>query len=462
MRNENRGASKEHFSLLASHFSLLSFSRVRGSAAAREGLWVLAAQGIAALIALGADVLLFRGLPNAERGVLTAALGLRNVLLYIADMGLALTTVRVGAEYFGKGQYDEARAIFRRALAARLALALLVLGLACMLAPALCRFPLAAGNRPGLVTAAALALLGMTVTSWGVDAAQATRSFGKYFAHQVVEASLKTLAVAVALIALGGSLTNIVVANTPAEMLLLAMAAAALAAGLASVLIQRGALAKPKALSAGAEQAIHAQLRSFNRYAVAIALLQTVGAYVEIFLVQWQCGSAETATFYGAQRLALALPLLAGVLTTVLLPRAAVLDTPAACAAYVRKVFLAGVPLAVVAAALLAAVAGLIVPLLWGGRYAASVVPLRWLCPAYAFSIVLAPLNLVFFPLRRERTLLALQSISVALALGLGVWLIPRFGAVGAAWSMLGVKVLMTLLSGAALYLALRPSGAPR
>jgi hypothetical protein len=50
----------------------------------------------------------------------------------------------------------------------------------------------------------------------------------------------------------------------------------------------------------------------------------------------------------------------------------------------------------------------------------------------------------------------------VALALGLGVWLIPRFGAVGAAWSMLGVKVLMTLLSGAALYLALRPSGAPR
>jgi len=109
---------------------------------------VLAAQGIAALIALGADVLLFRGLVNAERGVLTAALGLRNVLLYIADMGLALTTVRVGAEYFGKRQPDEARAIFRRALAVRLALALLVLGgwLAC--SPQRCavfHWPLATG-----------------------------------------------------------------------------------------------------------------------------------------------------------------------------------------------------------------------------------------------------------------------------------------------------------------------------
>jgi len=438
------------------------YMRLRRSAAAREGLWVLAAQGLATLIALGADVLLFRGLLSAERGVLTAALSLRNVLLYIADMGLALTTVRVGAEYFGRGQRDEANAIFRRALGTRLVLALLVFGSACLLAPALCRFPLAAGNRPGLVTAAALALLGMTATSWGVDAAQATRSFGRYFAHQVVEASLKTVAVAVALVAFSGSLSGGILACVPAEMLLQVMAGAALAAGLASILIQRSALARPqRPLSAAVESEIHAQLRGFNRYAVAIALLQTVAAYIEIFLVQWQRGPVDTATFFGAQRLALVLPLLGGVLTTVLLPRAAVLDTPAACAAFVRKVLLAGVPLALVAAGSLAGLAGFVVPLLWGRRYEASVAPLRWLCPAYAFSIVLAPLNLVFFPLRRERTLLALQGAGVVLAIAFGAWLIPRYGAAGAAWSALIVRTLLSLLSGAALFLALRP-GAPR
>ncbi|MGD0088997.1 MAG: polysaccharide biosynthesis C-terminal domain-containing protein [Planctomycetota bacterium] len=431
------------------------YARLRGSLAAREMLWVLAAQGLATLIALGADVLLFRRLLLRERGMLTATLGLRNVLLYVADMGLALTTVRVGAEYFGKGQLAAANAIFRRALATRLALALLVLGLACALAPALCRFPLAAGDRPGLVTAAALALLGLTATSWGVDVSQATRSFGRYFAHQVVEASLKAGAVALVIVALTRSLSGGDVAGASAEVLLLVMAAAALAAGLASVLIQRSALAKPKELDAAAEKEVHSQLRSFNRYAVAIALLYTVSGCVEVFLVQLQCGPEETAIFSGAQRLALVLLLLGGVLNTVLLPRVAVLDTPAACAAYVRKTLFVGIPLAIVAAGVLAASAGVIVPLLWSGRYGASITPLRWLCPAYAFSIVLAPLNLVFYPLRGERTLLVLQALGVALAVALGAYLIPRYGAVGAAWSSLGARALLALLSGAALYRAL-------
>jgi len=153
----------------------------------------------------------------------------------------------------------------------------------------------------------------------------------------VVEASLKTLAVALALIALGYR-------EAPAETLLLAMAAASLAAGLASVLISAAPWPNRKGLSAVAKLAVNAQLSGFNRYAAGIALLQTVGGYVEVFLVQWQCGSAETATFFGAQRLALALPLLGGVLATVLLPRAAVLETPAACAAYVKKVLLAAFP----------------------------------------------------------------------------------------------------------------------
>lgn len=434
------------------------YVRLRGSAAAREGLWVLAAQGLATVIALGMDVLLFRNLEQSERGMLSAALGLRNVLLHIADIGLALTTVRVGAEYFGKGSLDEARMIFRRALATRLALALLVLVLACALAPALSRFPLAAGERRGLVTAAAIAILGMTATSWGVDVAQASRAFGRYFAHQVAEACLKTGAVALAMLAAGGSLCGGLLIGLSAETLLLVMAAAAWLAGLVSVLIQRGALAKPRELSAEARQGIHAALRSFSRYALAIALLQTVGAYVEIFLVQWQCGSRETAIFEGGRRLALVLPLLGGALATVLLPRVAVLDSPAACAVYVKKALLVGVPLAVAAAGSLAAVAGYIVPLLWSGRYEASIAPLRWLCLAHAFSIVLAPLALVFFPLRRERTLLAVQAAGVAVSIGLGAWLIREFGALGAAWSTLAVRALLVLLCGGALCLALRKS----
>jgi O-antigen/teichoic acid export membrane protein len=234
------------------------------------------------------------------------------------------------------------------------------------------------------------------------------------------------------------------------------MASASILAGLFSMLLQHAALRLPQGLSAAAEREIHTQLRTFNRYAVAIALLQTVGGYIEVFLVQWQRGPVDTAVFDGARRLALVLPLLGGVLTTVLLPRVAALETPAACAAYVKKALAAGLPLALLAAGGLAAVADFVVPLLWGDRYDGSIVPLRWLCAAHAFSIVLAPLMLVFYPLRRERTLLALLGGSVALSVVLGAWLISQYGVMGAAWSTVAVRTVLTLVCGAALWFALR------
>jgi O-antigen/teichoic acid export membrane protein len=451
---------------------------LRASTAARDGLWVLAAQGLATMIALGVDVLLFRNLEQAERGTLTAALGLRNIFLYIADMGLALTTVRVGAEFLGKGLRNEAHAVFRRALVTRLVLACMVAGVACALAPLLGRFLLAAGDRPELIFASAAALVGMTATAWGVDVAQACRRFARYFAHQVIEASLRAIAVVVVFLAVCGALIGTAArdAHLRTETVLWPLALASLLAGACSILIQRRQLAldTPPADEAvqsdsqpgvfqrfwrtlcGEDSVVHAELRSFSRYAVAIALLQTVMAYVEVFLIQCQRGPNETAVFEGGRRLALILPLIGGALTTVLLPRVAVLATPEACAAYVRKALWVSVPLAVLAAVSLAAAAGFVVPLLWSGRYADSIAPLRWLCAGYGFSIVLAPLVLVLFPLRREGTVLLIQIAGLTLALALGAYLIPRFGAVGAAWSSLCVRVLMTLACAAAVFVFLR------
>jgi O-antigen/teichoic acid export membrane protein len=453
-------------------------ARLRASTAARDGLWVLAAQGLAALIALGVDVLLFRNLDQAERGTLTAALGLRNIFLYIADLGMALTTVRVGAEFLGKGLRNEAHTVFRRALVTRLVLACLVAAVACALAPLLGRLLLAAGGRPELIWASAAALVGMTATAWGGDVAQACRRFTRYFAHQVIEAALRAVAVVLVFLAVCGVLLGAAArdAHLRTETILWPLALASILAGACSILVQRRQLklaprpsdeAAPSEPPQGAfhrfwrtlcgeDSVVHGELRSFSRYAVAIALLQTVMAYVEIFLIQCQRGPNETAVFEGGRRLALVLPLIGGALTTVLLPRVAVLSTPEACAAYVRKALWVSVPLAVLAAASLAAAAGLLVPLLWSGRYADSILPLRWLCAGYGFSIVLAPLILVLFPLRREGTVLLIQIAGLTLALGLGAYLIPRFGAVGAAWSSLCVRAVMTLACAAAVFVFLR------
>jgi O-antigen/teichoic acid export membrane protein len=423
--------------------------RLRESTATRDGLWVLAGQGVATLIALGMDSLLFRNLPQADRGTLSAALGLRNILLYVADMGLALATVRVASGYYGRGERDKAAAVFRRAMNTRCFLAILVAGLTALLAPVLCGFPLAAPGRMKLVYACAASLLGMSATSWGVDVAQATRRFGFYFAHQTVESALRAGAV----VALFYLLAKDVVISV--ELVLWALAIAATLAGLFSLFLQRKDQAHAPLDSAANDELI-AQLRAFGRYAWAIALLQTVSAFVELFIVQWRIGANETAIFEGARRLASILPLLGGALVTVLLPRAALLDSATACSVYVRKSLLASSAMALVFAGGLALSSGILVPLLWGHRYDASIPALRWLCLAHAFSIVINPLALVLFPLQRLGLLLVLNLSALALQIALGLWLIPQNGAMGAAWSTLAAKAITMILFSVAVTAALR------
>jgi len=423
-----------------------AFAQLTRSATARDGVTVMLAQILAIAIALGLDVLLFRTLPQGERGTLSATLALRNVLLYVADIGLALTTVRVASGYLASGDTTSANAVFRRAFTTRLALASLVLLLAALLAPALTSFPLAAPNRQALVWAAAAGIIGMTLTSWGVDVAQSTRRFGLYLFHHVLEAGLRALTVALFILAIQPF------ACAP-ENILWVMAAAALVAGLVSTFIHRDIFKQSAPLPPDSRAALHDQLKSFGRYAGAVALLQIAGGCVELFLLQWQSGPVDTAVFDGARRLASVLPIVGGALTTVLLPRAAALQSTAECAAYVQKSFLASAAMALIFAGGLAACAGVIVPLLWGARYDASIPALRWLCLAYGFSMILNPLSLILFPLKRLSLLVALNAASLLLSLTLGFYFISSQGVAGAVWSaVLSKGISLALFVGAILW----------
>lgn len=413
----------------------------------RDGALVLLAQALATLIALGVDVLLFRTLPLHERGVLSAALSLRNVLLYIADLGIAFATVRVASDFLAAGKLDAAQATFRRAFHTRIVLGLTVAAACVILSPLLAAFPLSEATRPQLVGFAVAGLLGMTITSWGVDVSQSSRQFGFYMANQLVEALCRAGAAAVIV------LTAASAANLRAENILLALAAGATLAGLISLLLHRAALAPmPEAAQAEA----HDRLKSFGKTAIFVALLQTIGGQIEIFLVQAQLTSQHTAYYDGARRLAMLLPLLGGAAVTVLLPRAAALRPGENCRAYAKRTLLLCAPLALLSAGLLALLADTVIPLFWGSRYTSSIVPLRWLCAAYGLSIVLQPLLLVFLPLKREGTLVLLHALNLAVSIVAGVLLIPSHGILGAAWAALIARGATLLLTFALLPYMLR------
>ena len=412
-------------------------ARLRESTAAREGLYVLAAQGLATLIALAVDRMLFHELPKSERGTLSAALSVRNILLYIADMGLSLTTIRVAAEYFSKQQIAEARFIFRRALVSRMVLALCVSLAALLLSPALASVVLGSSHQSPLIWAATAALFGMTATSWGGDVSRSTRQYGRYFWHQVVESALRAAAV------IGILFIFVSAVSHSSESVLWAIAIASTLAGAFSILLHQDVLARNTKLDTPVEQMLRKQLRDFGRYAGGIALLVTIGSQVEILMIIALLGPEQTAIYDGGRRLALVLPLVVGAISTVLLPRAASINTLAGCKSYLRKAVWTTTVIALIASGGLAAISGIVVP--WFS-YPESTTVLRWLCLAYGLSIIFFPVALVLYPLQRAGTLLFIHAVSLALSIGFSLWMIPRYGAIGAAWSALIVRIVSLVL----------------
>jgi O-antigen/teichoic acid export membrane protein len=366
--------------------------------------------------------------------------------------------VRVGAEFHAKGMIEEANAVFRRGLYTRLILAVGISALAYFMAPLLVKYPLSASDRQQLVWAGAAALAGISLILWGVDVAQSRRRFGTYFVLQFLAATVRALIVVVIVRKLMGNepqtAQNAILIR--AEPILWGIACASCIGGMLSIVLQRDVLKPGPAFNVGIEKLVEQKMWSFGRYAVATVVLGGVSAQVELLMLQSMLKADDTAIYDGARRLAMIFPLLATALTTVLLPRAAALDSAEACSRYARKAIKVTLPLAIAAGGAVAFGAPYFVPWLWGERYVASIPVLQWLCLAFAFFVVFSPLTLVLYPLQREGAVLILNALLLVISVAVGYVMIPRYGAMGAAWSAIIVRGVVMLLSGAVVVYSLK------
>jgi O-antigen/teichoic acid export membrane protein len=89
---------------------------------------------------------------------------------------------------------------------------------------------------------------------------------------------------------------------------------------------------------------------------------------------------------------------------------------------------------------------GLILTTLYGENYQASIGPLRILGPAVLLSFVNNLGVYVFLASRRERLLFIYHLVPALLSIGLGVVIIPLYGAEGAAYNLLICRLIMLFL----------------
>lgn len=85
--------------------------------------------------------------------------------------------------------------------------------------------------------------------------------------------------------------------------------------------------------------------------------------------------------------------------------------------------------------------------LAYGDSYAAAAPLLSWLLVAFLFLAPNYVLTQAAVALGRERWYAVTVCIAAAVNVGLNFWLLPRFGALGAAWASIATEaVLMVLL----------------
>jgi O-antigen/teichoic acid export membrane protein len=190
----------------------------------------------------------------------------------------------------------------------------------------------------------------------------------------------------------------------------------------------------------GARAPVLRELYRFTRWVTISSLATMFIMRIDIFMLE-AISSAEQVGFYAsANQLAYLFPLITGSITTVLLPRVSRLEGTAALRGYVGRVLRLSPVVPLIFAPLLV-VAPLMIPFLMGSEYAPSIPVFRVLILSFSVSVVANPVALIFYNRDRADLLAWLNLIQLGGAVLLNLWLIPRYGAVGAALGTLFVRL---------------------
>ncbi|MBD3314382.1 MAG: oligosaccharide flippase family protein [Chitinivibrionales bacterium] len=192
----------------------------------------------------------------------------------------------------------------------------------------------------------------------------------------------------------------------------------------------------------GAEKQVFGELIRFSKWMMLSFVLFSIYGRIDIVLLNRFKGTTQGGVYAAATVFTLALEILAFAVFTVILPRVSRLTTPGELRGYARRILAVTFPLTLLVNLVLLVTLRPLVLSILSERYAPTIIILRTLIPASSTFLIALPLTTIIMALNRPR-LLAFMDFAVLIAVVGGcAILIPRFGAPGAAWAVLGSKLL--------------------
>ena len=401
----------------------------RSRLVARNSLWLGLDAGVSLVVSVGLSIAVARSLGPDVLGFYSYAMWLLTAATAIATTGVAVGMQQFAAERLGRGDVTGASAVLARGVRWELGLAALLVsvGVAVTLAVAPAQFRVALL----LAVASTLPALLVAVPAAGLGAAQA-------YAENVmpsIAAVLVNLVLAAAALAAGWSLVGLTAS------LLLSRLVDAVLRYVAWRRVWRDLkTAVPEGVGSPAAP-VDADLMRMRRYAwrsSAILLIDMIVWDRSAFLVLTYFSPSRELAFYSLSynivQQALTLPrmLSMGLSANLMVergrdPRGVVRLSRDA----IRYVFLIAAPLTLG----LAAIDRAVMPLLFGNQYVDAIPVLTVVAGLAVLRGALVPVQELLRISEQQTFLIRFGLIMGLVNIGLGLWLIPRADAVGAAWA---------------------------
>lgn len=180
-------------------------------------------------------------------------------------------------------------------------------------------------------------------------------------------------------------------------------------------------------------------LFGFSKWVILTSLISTIAMQVDIFMLGKNSTLQELGIYSTAQKLAFIFPILTGILNTILLPKVSIMDSKT-IRVYFKKVLLL-IPLVSILVIISIYLSTPVIGTLFGAQYTGSIIVFKVLVIGFGFTTIFTPLGLILYNLKKPYyyTLLALAQLIINVSLNL--YTIPNYGALGAAYSTLIVKI---------------------
>ena len=204
----------------------------------------------------------------------------------------------------------------------------------------------------------------------------------------------------------------------------------------------------------GFNRQILKEIFELNKW-MALAALGLLGARIDIIMLTQLAGPAEAGYYSAALQLCLIVTMVSTTFLTVLLPKTSQIVEPAEIRRYFRRC-LPPLPFGFVGAAGMISVSGWLIPAALGPHFVAAVPPFGFLVASAVLTLVSNPAMLVVFPLRVTALYGLMTLAQLGLRVGANLYLIPVYGAVGAAVVDFIVKVLTVGVSLIVLWAIIR------